>query len=290
MAIAYPGGNVSGQLPTGNPFAMTGGTQYQSPYAGQATDPNQAPIVPGYNNTWNSSMAEAPMLAGMLNGVQYNTQPLNNLADYASNPNASPWAQASTNQSYQQQNEAAQNMTGQTAGATAGAEGALATQGGLSSGARDLAQIQGQKSDLSGQQGIAEQGMGNRSQIGINDASNKLQAQEALPGMETQAYQAQLEPIQMYGQAYGQDVANQMNSTQGLNNFNMGAYQTQGQMYGANQQAQAIKDAQANANATSGLFGMGGMLGTGLGGPNGFLNMGNAGNAGGAGLFGMGFL
>ena len=238
-------------LPTGNQFGMQG-PQYSSPYAGMpaGTQVNE-PIMPEFNSPWNSSMAEAPQMAQMLNGVQLNTQPLTNLENYASDPNASPWAQASDIQSYQQQNEAGSNLAGQTAGSVAGANANLATQGGLSSGAREGDAQAGIRSDVSGQQGIATQGMGQRSQVGINDASNKLQAQEALPGMETQQYQAELEPIQMYGQAYGQDVANQMNATNAGNAFNMSAFNTEGQLYGAGQQANAIAAAQADQDSQS---------------------------------------
>lgn len=261
---------MAAALPTATPWQAQ--PLYQSPYAGQATDPTQAPIAPQYNSTWNPGMAEAPVIGGMLNNVQYNTQPLTNLASYAANPNASPWAQASNLASYQQQNEAAQNLTGQTAGSVAGAEGALALQGGLSSGAGEEARLTGIRSDVGGEQNIGSQGMQQRAQIGINDAANKLQAQEALPGMETQAYNTELEPIQMYGQAYGQDVANQMAATQGLNAFNMNLYGTQGAMWGANQQANATTQAEQEAQNTSGILGGGGILGTGIGNPTSAYN------------------
>lgn len=230
-------------LPTSNPWS-TQAAPYTSPYAGQPMGPtNSMPIAPTYNPTWNSGMAESPQIAGMLDAVPYNTQPLTNMENYASNPNASPWAQNATLESYLQQKQGQDALKGANAGGVAQTDSTLAMNGGLSSGARERASETGQASLMSGEQGLASTGQTNRTQIGINDAQNKLQAQEALPGEETQAYQAELEPIQMYGQAYGQDVANYMNSMQGQNQYNNQLYQTQGQMYGANQTANATQNA-----------------------------------------------
>jgi len=228
---------------------------YTSPYAGQVTDPSQMPVMPGYNSTYNpNTMSLGNDMSSMLAGTNQNTQPLQQLAANAESTQASPWAQL---QSQLARNQTAQGMStvaGQTAGSTANAEGNLAMSGGLSSGANERLQESGQAAGIGAQQGVQNQGNTNLLNIGSQDAAQKQQEMMALPGMETQAYQASLEPIQMMGQAQAQDVAHEGANLQGLNNFNMSAYGNQAGMYGAGQTA----DAEANAAAgQSGWLGLG---------------------------------
>jgi hypothetical protein len=252
-------------LPTTNPFGMNTPAQ-ASPYpAGQPMNPNQMPTMPAFDQGWNASDAAAPQLAGMLNGVNYNTQPLGYLQDYAESGSPSPWASAATSQSMQEQGQNLQANAGTAAGTEAQQEGNLALQGGLSSGARENIATGAQRSMLDTSQNIASQGTAQRMGITTQDASNKLGVAEALPGQETQAYQASLEPIQMYGQALSQDTANSMNEANAQNNFAMSETNLQGQLYDSTMQAEQQAMAAQQQAAKSGLFGMGGPLGLGFG-------------------------
>jgi len=196
----------------------------------------------------------------LASGPQYNTQPLQELQQNAENPNASPWAQLQSQLARSNTAQAGSQAANQTAASTAQAQGNLALSGGLSSGANERTQEAGEQAGIGAQQNVANAGNQQQMQIGIQDAANKQQEQMALPGMETQAYEAGLQPIQMMGQADAQDIAHQMAGTQALNQFNMGAYGNQASMYGANQTANAQENA---ANNTGGLFGGGGFLGMG---------------------------
>lgn len=233
---------------------------YTSPYAGQPTWSGTVPIVPQFNNIYNPSMSLGNQMQGMLSGVQYNQQPLQELAANAESTSASPWAQLQSQLAKQQTGQAASQAANQTAGSTAQAEGNLAMTGGLSSGATERAQTAGQQAGIGAEQSVANQGNQTQAQIGLQDAANKQQELMALPGMETQAYQANLEPIQMQGQAEAQDVAHNMANEQALNQFNMTAYGNQAGMFGAGQTADSQLE---TAKATSGLFGGGGFLGLG---------------------------
>jgi hypothetical protein len=239
--------------------ALTG--QYISPYSGEQVDPTQSPILPEYNQTYNpQTMSLGNNMSQMLAGTNYNQQPLQQLQANAESTQPSLWAQLQSQLARTQTQQGESQAANQTAGSTAQAQGNLALSGGLSSGANERTQEAGEQAGIGAQQGIANQGNQAQTQIGISDAANKQQEMMALPGMEAQAYGAELAPISMQGQANVQDVQNQMNATNGLNQFNMGAFGDQAAMYGAGQTANAQ---QQTAQNTGGLFGGGGFLGLG---------------------------
>lgn len=247
-AVAPPGATGSNAL-------------YVTPYQGSVTDPNFAPAVPIYNQTYNpNTMSLGNDMANSLAGTSYNQQPLQQLQANAESTTPSSWAQLQSQLAKQQTSQSASQAAGQTAGQTAQAQGNLAMSGGLSSGANERTQETGEQAGIGAQQGIQNQGNQQQLQIGLQDAQNKQSELQALPGQEAQAYTTSLEPIQMQGQANAQDVANQANSINGLNQFNMNAYGIQGQLYGANQTALAQEN---TANNTGGTFGGGGFLGLG---------------------------
>lgn len=266
----------TGQFNT-SPMQMP--ASYTSPYAGQAYSPNTVPVSPEYNQTFNPQTESiAPQMATELNGLNYDTQPLDTLKSNAESTSPSPWANLMSQTARTNTQQAGSDAAAQTAGSVAQGEGNLAMSGGLSSGARERLQQSGDQAGIGAQQNIARQGATDLSNIGLQDQSTKQQEMMALPGMETQAYQTQLQPISMMGQAQAQDVANQGNSIAGLNSFNSSMYGNQASMYGAARQADATQEAANEQAQSSGLFGMGGFAGTGAGSSGGFLGMGNAGN------------
>lgn len=272
---AYGANTTTFGTPYQNPYAMpsasasTAGQSgpYQSPYAGQPIDPmgavgNNAPVMPEFNPVYNpETQSLAPQIQGMLNKTSYDTNPLKQIEQNATSNAPSTWAQMQSQLARTNTSQAAGQAANQTAAATAGADSNLAMSGGLSSGARERAAIGGEQSGIAAQQNVANQGNTQQLQIGATDAATKQAQLMALPGMETQAYQAALEPIQMYGQAASMDTSNSMNATNALNNFNMGAFQTAENTYGNNQVANATADA---AKHQGGLFGGGGFLGLGF--------------------------
>jgi hypothetical protein len=121
----------------------------------------------------------------------------------------------------------------QTAGQTAQATDALASQGGLSSGARERAAEGGANNFMNMSQNINQQRASNDMQIGVNDEQNKIQELGQLPGMENQKVQG----LQAVNAA---DTANQIAENQSLNSYNQNLYNQQMSAWGANQQANAI--------------------------------------------------
>lgn len=230
-----------------NPQTRTGtngNTPYTSPYAGQAIDPTQNPIMPGFNDVYNpNTMSQLPQLQSMLGSNTYNEKPLQDLETNANSTSPSAWAQLAQTQNQNQRGSALNDSAQAGAAQTAQAEGNLALTGGLSSGARERVAESGVQGGIAANQGIESAAGSNSLNIGMQDANQKQQEQMALPGMENSAYAAKMMPLQMEQQALSQDTNNEMAQNQALNAFNMGAFQTQGQMYGANQTANAQLEA-----------------------------------------------
>jgi hypothetical protein len=265
--------NGGGKFNT-NPMQMP--AQYLSPYGGMSFNPNSTPVMPEYNQTFDPQTESiAPQIGQLLNQTPYDTQPLDQLKSNAESTAPSAWANLMSQTARTNTQQAASQAASAAAGSTAQAEGNLAMSGGLSSGARERLEASGQQGGIAAQQNVAREGATNLSNIGMQDAATKQQELQALPGMETQAYQAKLQPISMYGQSLAQDVANEGNSIAGQNAFNMSAYGDNASMYGANQTANATEQAAADQAAHSGVLGEGGVLGSGIGTSNGFLGMGN---------------
>lgn len=129
----------------------------------------------------------------------------------------------------------------EVAGATAAAKNNLAAGGGLSSGARERAEEQGQKNVMSMSQGLTRENNLNDLNMNIQDEGNRVTQLQALPGMEK-------ENLKMWQTAKGQDVANQTAETGRLNNYNMTKYQADMSAWAGAKQA----DATANSGKDSG--------------------------------------
>lgn len=262
---AFAGLNIGDNLPQGPGVPGTtnymggvsngmGGLEYgpdgqpliTGQYGGQTYNPDSgtnSPTTPGFSSLYNPSMALAPQMTKALSGVSYNQQPLQQIEQNAESKSPSPWANLESQQARAQTALSGSKAADQTAGSTAQAEGNLAMSGGLSSGAGERAQEAGQQAGIASQQGVQAGGNKNLLDIGISDAANKQQQLMALPGMETQSYEAQLQPIQMEGQAQAQDVAHDMANNQAFNQYQMGLYGNQAGMYGAQQTAMGQENA-----------------------------------------------
>ena len=124
----------------------------------------------------------------------------------------------------------------QAAGQTAQAEGGLAMNGGLSSGARERAAEGGANNYMNMAQNAARQNSLNQLQVGVNDQQNKIQQMGMLPGMQEQALQPML-------QAQNQNVQNTMLGNQSAKPVEPKTNDNQQmQAWGANQQANAMQN------------------------------------------------
>ena len=175
------------------------------------------------------------MLPAYEQEVASNNQGFQDYYNQATQQGPSQWASLAMNQQgAQAQNQKEQAQTS-TAANTATADDNLAMQGGLSSGARERVQEAGANNATNATQNVARQEGLNDMQIGVNDAQNKMQELSQIPGME----QAKVSGWQSVNQA---DTAAQVAENQAVNQYNMSAFQQQGQEWGAMQQANATQN------------------------------------------------
>ena len=240
-----PGGSLtpssSSQTAGPNPWAQqpgyaTGSNGEQGgggqAYAGAAT-------TPGFTPNYDPSQALSPGYNAQVAG---NDQGFNAYKAMALQQGPSSWANLATEQqaaeALSQLDKGAQSV----AGANAGAQDALAAQGGLSSGARERIAEQGATNMTDMGQNVARQENLNNLQIGMNDQQNKIQELSQLPGLENQMNQNWEDVKQT-------DLANEIGENQSVNAYNQNLYNQQMQAWGAAQQA--------NATANSGKKGFG---------------------------------
>jgi hypothetical protein len=108
---------------------------------------------------------------------------LQTLKDQAWDTNASPFEQARMEQQQFEEQGARDQLTGQLAGQQGTAFSRLASQGGLSSGARERLAQSGARAGFQGQQGLTRQGIGERLGIRAEELGKKQDLQTMLPEM-----------------------------------------------------------------------------------------------------------
>lgn len=204
-------------------------------------------------------------------------------AAFANSTDPSAQAKAQGQLADQQQHQQQQSLTKQGMNNNQANQNAMAQQGGMSGGARERMNTQANRQALMGGQGLAAQNMQAHTQIAANDAANKQQMAQALPGQQLSmdqygsGLQAQNNASAMQAQGMNlqgdlaatnawagmQNAQNQMGvqnnqfnaaaATQGnqaQNQFNQNVWQTQGQVMGAN----ATADAQGQASKQKGFL------------------------------------
>lgn len=237
-----------------NPMMMQ---QTGQPYVGQqaiapiASNVAGMPNSPGYVQNYNpNTMAMLPGYEAKQN--QVNQDGFNQFKSQALRSGPSAWATLAKQQENQTMNTARDQAQEGAAGQTANTEAALASSGGLSSGARERAVEGGQKNIMSADQGLARQNMQNQSQVATNDEQNRMQMLSQLPGME----QNQLNSYENVAKG---DQSNLIAEDQAQNAYNTGIYNTQAQGAAAGMTANAQEDAAnaaANAPSLSNGFGL----------------------------------
>lgn len=180
-----------------------------------------------------ASMGDAKGLQNRLDDIQLDKRGLNAFRERAlAQPGTSAWEQMMLARQGTEQTQARENAMAQGAQAAAQARAAMAMKGGLSGGAAERLSRDQAMMGLRANQGIARSGEQARQGIGLDAENQRLQALGALPGMEVQALQPDLQKTGMWQQ---------------MNQFNAQQQNTANQ---ANQQATLLAMANANKNAT----------------------------------------
>lgn len=202
-------------------------------------------------------------LKQQLAAISVNPEALNKLRAIGLSDDSSPWAKL---QLEQETADRGKNMGDAAALADAGlAKGfsALSTHGGASAGQRASLAKQAAQNLLTGRQNVGFAGDKARNQIMSQDESNKLDILKALPGMEVQALQPELQKTSLWSQmadseanrqqsldlnnrAYQTDVqktnlANMLSGVNAQNAFNMDKYKQQMTNYASYQTAKATQ-------------------------------------------------
>lgn len=207
---------------------------------------NAQPYAPPYQPPAFNPLFNMQALQDSLNNIPTDMTGINAYRSQALRSGPSTWAslQKTSNaaQLANQKEKAVQSGAAQTAGADA----QLASNGGLSSGARERVAEGGAKNAMDVSQNLQREANINDLQTGINDETNRIQQLGALPGLENQATQPLFQKAQILTNANAQE-------NEAANQYNQSLYQTNMAGYGANQSA--------NATASAGNQGF---LGTGL--------------------------
>lgn len=222
QAMQPQGGSANyNPYPNGSPFNST---SPWSPYYGMPAVPQYSP---GYDP---STMSMQDYLKTV-----YDPSGFDAFRDQAMRKGPSAWATLAKQDQGAQAAKMRDEQASQANSQTAQAEDDLSARGGLSSGARERATMEGAKNYLSMAQGTARQENLNDLQIGMNDEQNRIQQLGQLPGMEQQQ-------AQMYETAKNNDVTNAISENSRRNEYNENLYGQQMSAWAANRQAIATQN------------------------------------------------
>lgn len=207
--------------------------------------PNSGPPpIPGYTHVYDpSTMAVTPYAEKLLGGVNFDTSGIDALKKEALRSGPSSWAMLAKQEQSMKDVAARDRAAQESAGQSAQARSNLAMRGGIDSGARERVARAGMRNYMDLSQNIGRESDLNNLQIGMTDEQNRLKTLSALPGAQAQAYGAQLDKAKLLDQAKMADVGNQMKDYEGVNDYNQKTYETQGSIYGAQQTANATRQA-----------------------------------------------
>lgn len=164
------------------------------------------------------------------------TKGFNAFRDQALRKGPSQWLNMSRAANALKMQDAREKAQLETAGDTASAMDNLAASGGLSSGARERVQEQGQKNVMSMSQDLTRQGNLADLNMSVQDETNRVAELGSLTGMEDTK-------LKDWTTAKNQDVTNVSNERQRLNDYNLRKYQARMEALAAERQAQATENA-----------------------------------------------
>ena len=189
---------------------------------------------------------------------------MNTMQNRALSTGPSAWAtMAEQKQRMEQQNALSQNNR-MAAANTNRSYGLLAAKGGLSAGQRERLAMQGQRTGFQGAQGINNQGLLARQNIGLQDQQMKDQLLTQLPGMQLNAANFDQSQRAYRNNAVNADIANAMKDIQGYNAYQSGSYGDAMKEWAAAESSKA-QAAAAKATATDGGGGLLGTIGRAIG-------------------------
>lgn len=224
---------TSPMVPNPNPDHDDDEAMVPNPYYGL---PDPASYTSSYDP---EKMALSPELDQRLSLISMDKRGLNKFRDEALRSGPSPWASIAKQGQAVQAASARDRSAQESSGQTAQSLDRLGASGGLSSGARERATLEGAKNYLAMSQDTARQENINDLQIGMNDEQNRVQQLSMLPGMELQAIQPEMQKAQMWEQGKASDVQAQVEEGKRKQAYDQWLAEQQQKLYASNQQANA---------------------------------------------------
>jgi hypothetical protein len=163
-------------------------------------------------------MGLSPEFQGKLDAIQLDSRGLDAFRDRALSQGPSAWALAQNKRSRAEQKYAMDDMAQALAGQAATSRSALAMKGGLSSGAAQSLARDQMRATMMAKQQNSRSGITDRLNTGAEDERMRMQALQALPGMEIAALQPEMQKAQMWAQMQQFDKQQQQAAQQ----FNLG--------------------------------------------------------------------
>jgi hypothetical protein len=177
--------------------------------------------------------------------VQLNNQGLDAIRSRALSTGPSAWAQLANEKQGMEEQQAMQNAQRQNQSNFRQGMSNLAGRGGLSAGARERMAMQSMRQQNTANQGILNQGIQNRMNIGLQDQQQKDQMLQQLPGMDMNAANFAQGQRAFRTNAQQQDIGNALKDIGGYNAYRADAFNKAMQEWGteksANAQAQASR-------------------------------------------------
>lgn len=146
-----------------------------------------------------------PGLTNRLDGINLNTQGLQEIRNRATTQGTSTWGNLMLQQQQQEQSNAADSAASSSAGAAANSRSQLAMRGGLSGGAGERMSRFASRDAARAQQQVANQGITDRLGIRTKDEEQRLGLLTQLPGMEVNALQPELQKADMWSKVAQSD-------------------------------------------------------------------------------------
>lgn len=162
-------------------------------------------------------------------------QGYNKFKDEATRDGGSGWLRRTEFMNALNEKDARDRGAAEVGGRTGEALSKLAAQGGMSSGARERAVMQGSKNWMDMSQDASREADRNNLSAGIQDEGNRINMLGQLPGMEQQR-------MSNWTQARAGDLNNQLTESDRYNKFRMDRYNTRMQTWAAEQQATATEN------------------------------------------------
>ncbi|MCA6565611.1 MAG: hypothetical protein ACK5RO_06680 [Pseudobdellovibrionaceae bacterium] len=171
--------------------------------------------------------------------VQLNNQGLDAIRSRALSTGPSAWAQLANEKQGMEEQQAMQNAQRQNQSSFRQGMSNLSGRGGLSAGARERMAMQSMRQQNTGNQGLLNQGIQNRMNIGLQDQQQKDQMLQQLPGMDMNAANFAQGQRAFRANAQQQDIGNALKDIGGYNAYRADAYGKAMQEWGTGKTADA---------------------------------------------------